>query len=105
MGLYLKQQQENSHLQTQLAEDLQKRLRRPNGHMAATIEPLPDELSISRAWAAIFIVGGVVALLLAFIMHQNPRVIHGPGTGVLAGIGLASLVAGAILRSLHHQKR
>ena len=107
MGLYLKQDQQQSELHKNLVRNLDKRL--DGGKSGASvIEPvarnsMPTEMSISKTWGAVFIIGGLVGLLLAFVVHQDPNVLHEPGTKVLASAGIASLIFGSFLILIGHR--
>ena len=100
MGLYLKQEQQTTELHKRLVHDLDKRLQgKPvSGASARHVQQtLPTEMSISKMWGAVFIIGGLVGLVLAFIVHQNPNVIHEPGTKVLTSAGVAAILFGSFL--------
>ncbi|HEV2412458.1 MAG TPA: hypothetical protein VGS28_01475 [Candidatus Saccharimonadales bacterium] len=101
MGLYLKQDQQQSQMHKNLVRDLDKRLQGKPSSPVASAHPvrqsLPTEMSISKTWGAVFIIGGLVGLLLAFIVRQDPNVMHEPGTKVLASAGVASILFGSFL--------
>lgn len=110
MGLHLKDQHNNSQLQSKLVHDLDQRLHEKGAHRVPAHVAPPAELSLSYVWTAIFIIGGLVAIFMSLLEHKDPSAIgNNFSSGLLAVVGVIGLAAGVctavIGKHAHRQKK
>ena len=109
MGMYFKQQQQNTRLHSRLTQQLDTHLNQPKQHAAAIAAEKPI---VSLRWALfmVFMSGGCVAILLGLLHRQNPNAFETTlHARTLALLGLASIIFGCLTllvgrnrKSSHH---
>ncbi|HSX28608.1 MAG TPA: hypothetical protein VLF60_04130 [Candidatus Saccharimonadales bacterium] len=98
MGMYVKQQQNNTRLHHRLTHELDKHLNQPKTPLvAAEIAAEKPIVSFRYALAIVLTFGGFVAFLLAMVQHQNPSAVDSPlHARSLAFLGLAGVILGLL---------
>lgn len=95
MGMYLKQQQRNSQLQDRLASDLDQRLNKKT--QPADVPHEEPMVSFRWVWFVVLTSGGFVAIVLALLQRQDPKVIGGDlNATLLASAGVVCIILGCL---------
>lgn len=98
MGMYLKQQQNNTRLHSRLTSQLETRLNQPKTKVAPKARAIASEdpiVSFRGVGFIVLTIGGVIAILLAFLQRQYPDAI-GLRARALGYLGLTSIILGCL---------